>query len=173
MITEYSKPFDIYRKLLREARRTWLSKDHTEASDHLFNFCVTCVSLRDWVIKHLNMDRTQKDSYRKEWRSIGYFGACADIANSAKHFGLDYGKTSSVKNINANTEQMIAIGPGGVVLPSIKSEKPFFKIYIDSNEVDLLVLLYTSCKDWENQLKSRAITDEALPEIAGVFLESA
>ncbi len=171
MIPAYNKPIDIYEKLIREANRTWLAKNHIEAADHFFNFCVTCVSLRDWVIKHLTMNDAQKNDYQKKWRSIGYFGACADIANSSKHFGLDFGRASSVTSISAYIEKMVAIGPNGTVMPGIESDKSFFKITIDNgNEVDLLIILFNSCKDWEDQIKSLGI-DNNVPKFIQAFVE--
>jgi len=118
------------------------------------------------------MDNTQKDKYQKEWRNIGYFGACADIANSSKHFGLDFGKVSSVANVNEYTEQLVAIGPDGKLVPSLVSEKPFFKITLDNGkEIDLLALLLMTCKDWKEQFHEHAITTETLPELGEIFLE--
>jgi hypothetical protein len=172
MIPAYSQPSDLYKKLFREARRAWLAKDFIEVSDHLFNFCVTCVSMRDWISKNLNYDNSQKDKYQKKWRNIGYFGACADIANTSKHFGLDFGKSSSVKNVNEYTEQLVAIGTDGELVPGLVSEKPFFKIVLDSGkEIDLFILLSETCKDWENQFHELNVTAEMLPQVSDVFVE--
>lgn len=172
MIPRYNQPLDVYKKLFREARRGWTARNATDASDHLFNFCVTCVALRDWVAKYLNLDNAQKDSHQKEWRKIGYFGACADIANTSKHFGLDNGKTSSVTGINEYTENRVAIGADGELIKWITIEKPFFKITLDNDkEIDLLILLLNACKDWEEQFRLRAITTEKLPELSEVFVE--
>lgn len=173
MIPAYNKPVDIYGKLIREARRTWLAKNHIEVADHFFNFCVTCVSLRDWVIKYRRMNSTQKNNYQKEWRAIGYFGACADIANSSKHFGLDFGKNPSVTDISAHMEKVVAIGPNGSVVPGIECSKPFLKITIDNkNEIDLLIILFNSCKDWERQIENLGIADKNMPNIIDAFIEN-
>jgi hypothetical protein len=172
MIPTYNQPLDVYKKLFREARRAWLAQNTTDTSDHLFNFCVTCVALRDWVVKHLNFDNCQKDKYQKEWRRIGYFGACADIANKSKHFALDYGKTSSVTNISEYTEQLVAIGADGEKIEGLTFDKPFFKISLgEGQEIDLLILLFNVCKDWENQFQLLIITKEKLPEILDIFVE--
>ena len=172
MIPAYNEPCDIYEKLLREARRTWLAKDHIDVSDHLFNFCVTCVSLRDWTIRHLNLTASRKDDYLKSWRKTGCFGVCADIANSLKHFGIEAGRTCSITNVVQYTEKLVALGPGAIVIPGMEIEKPFFKISIDDGrEIDLLIFLYQACKDWESQLNSIHLSDKNMSSLASVFIE--
>jgi hypothetical protein len=171
MIPTYNKPTDIFEKLLREARRTRCANDHTEASDHFYNYCVTCVSLRDWVIKYLCMNSQQKSFYQKRWRKNDYFGICADIANSSKHFGLDYERTSSVTSVTTYTAKLLGLSPNGIV-PGYASERPHFKIVIDGKmEIHLIEILFMSCKNWEQELNDLSIMSYGTSKIDSAFID--
>lgn len=86
MTTAYKSPRDIALKLFREAGRAWNAENTTDMADHLFNFCVTHVALRDWVMVALELRKEDSD-FHENWRpkADGLFGECADIANRSKH----------------------------------------------------------------------------------------
>ncbi|MCF5725331.1 hypothetical protein [Pseudomonas syringae] len=105
MIPVYRTPRDIALKLFREAGRTWKATDLQSMADHLFNFCVTNSSLRDWVMQTKQVQKGDH-AFNSAWRAMadGLFGDCADIANASKHLLV------LETRIDASQEAVVAIG---------------------------------------------------------------
>lgn len=172
MIPIYKNPEDLLGKLFREARRVWVAESGVDASDHLFNFCITCLSLRDWVAKYLQLDNAAKDTYQKQWKANKHFSMCADIANELKHFGLDPTRKTNVLGVTEYQQELVALGVDGKIVEGLTKEKTFFKITLDDGrESDLLQLLMFTCKEWEALFTKYSVPTNKCPDISWVFLE--
>lgn len=172
MIPTYGSPEDLLSKLFREARRTWLADQGINASDHFFNFCVTCLSLRDWVLKYLQLNNSDKDLYLKQWKANSYFSVCADIANDLKHFGLDRDRKTNISEVAEHQQELVALGMDGKVLEGFNTEKTCFKIQLDNGkEFDLFQMLLFTCKGWEELFEKYSVPKNSCPDLSLVFLE--
>jgi len=160
-------------KLFREARRVWVAEESIDASDHLFNFCITCLSLRDWVSKYLQLDNVAKDAYQKAWKANSYFSMCADIANELKHFGMNPDRKTNILGIAEYQQELVALGIDGKVVEGLAKNKTFFKITLEGGkETDLLQLLMFTCKEWESLFNKYSVPKNSCPDISWVFLET-
>jgi hypothetical protein len=89
VIPRFTEPRHLLEKMLREARNLLSETDELLVADHLFNFCVTCHTLRDWVLKHRQItDDKAKRAENVVWDSNASLKMAKDIANSSKHFGI-------------------------------------------------------------------------------------
>lgn len=172
MIPAFNLPEDLLAKLYREGRRLWVSSNQEHASDHFFNFCVTCISLRDWTLKYLNLQGSYKDDFLKDWRNTSPFGVCADIANSSKHFGLDSGRKTDITSVQGYQETLVATDLNFKLIERVAFQKPFFKVYFDDgSEKELFTILVLSFKSWEELFEKYNIPKKSSPNLRYVFEE--
>lgn len=83
-------PCDLLAKLERERYRAIHHEHMLHKADHFYNFCVTSWSMADYL-------RKAGHSGHAKWLSDLEIAATRDVANTAKHFSLDYTpKTVSV-----------------------------------------------------------------------------
>lgn len=98
-------PVALYRKLERESYRAFHADTPLHKADHLFNFCVTAASMRDYVLEHLKkISKSDKESYCEDWNKVPALVAAAEIANSSKHFVL--GDPRSRQSVQAKTRRV-------------------------------------------------------------------
>lgn len=81
-IKKFDHPKELLYKLHREGRRANLSNNETDILDSEFNFCVTGHSLRDWIVKHLQLNEHQKSKFHNNCNQNNYLKYCRDIAQS-------------------------------------------------------------------------------------------
>jgi hypothetical protein len=156
VIPVFQCPRDIALKLFREAGRAWNASTLEEMGDHLFNFCVTNSSLRDWILQ--SKDEKGDAAFHSAWRAKanGLFGECADIANASKHLVV---KSVSV---GVGNQKLSALGPNGVI-KGLEKERLAFSIVRSSGEdIDLLMFFFKICRAWEDLFENDP-TLEALP----------
>ncbi len=84
---------DLLLKLERECYRAFHASHPTHTADHLYNFCVTALAVRDWAFVQLSWGPAEKQQFQSEWRSNPLLDACRDIANSSKHCALEKGSS--------------------------------------------------------------------------------
>lgn len=152
MIPIFQTPRDIALKLFREAGRAWTAPDLQSMADHLYNFCVTNSSLRDWVLQTKGIVKSDPafQSFHATWRqrANGHFGECADIANASKHLVVKKAGVGQVR------EELVALGPYGVVEGSNKTRDSFEIILSDGSAIDLLMFIHKICSEWESIFSS-------------------
>lgn len=145
LIPVFQTPRDIALKLFREAGRTWNAPNLQSMGDHLFNFCVTNSSLRDWLLqsKGIAGDHAFFESWRA--KANGLFGECADIANASKHLVV---KRTEVR---AGRENLVGLGPNGVIEGS-EQTRDTFNIFLKTGvTIDLLLFMHKICMEWEKE----------------------
>jgi hypothetical protein len=90
-ITTIRGPSDLLNKLIRTQHRAWHAQHSVHVADHLYDFCVTALALRDHVFVHQNLSEPEKKRFHNEWANDPNWAACRDIANAFKHLELRQG----------------------------------------------------------------------------------
>lgn len=159
----YTKPSDLFEKLLREGRRAFWGGNPQEICDHFFNYCVTSHALRDWCIKHLKLHGDEIKNFHDEMNTYKYFPECRDIANSSKHFGLDNAKPSSPK-VSSDTQEMFGVmtGENGEVYQCRRMQSLSIRVS-NGPAVDLWSFLHFTSSNWINIFKEKHID---LPDLS-------
>ncbi len=85
-------PCDLLAKLERERYRAFHHEHPIHKADHFYNFCVTAWSMADYLAKAGKADHVR-------WLAVPEIAAARDVANTVKHFTLDYAaKTAAVRS---------------------------------------------------------------------------
>ena len=150
----YTHPKDIWEKMHREAFRAYNSQDLIDIKDHIFNFCITAHSLRDWSIKHLNL--SDKKAFHEQCNQYEVLQYCRDIANCTKHFKLDNGKSSTVKELGEIKAEYAQILPDGTV-HSTSKKMTYDIIFEDTNPMDLIMFLFKTQNAWDEVFELKSI----------------
>lgn len=85
-------PSDLFLKLQRESYRTFHSTNPIHTADHLYNFCITALAVRDWYFVSMGWSNNKKEEFNNQLYNDPLLAACADIANSSKHCELRGGE---------------------------------------------------------------------------------
>jgi hypothetical protein len=167
VIIKYDHPKELLYKLYREGRRTHVAKTSDELMDSVFNFCVTGHSIRDWLIKHLELN---KQDFHDECNEDKYLKYCRDIANSSKHFSLDM---PAVINVKEELVEHSSIDASGNLIPNSNTTKLSAKIEITSEEkIDLILFLFGVTEAFKNLFVKYEISiDEQLTNPATLAVE--
>lgn len=161
ILKEYKEPKDLLEKLLREGKRTWASEDIQEKADHFFNFCVTSLSLRDWCIAYLNLNKVEKSNFYDIHSQSEWLSYCGSIANLSKHFKLLEGRKSSVSSVDSKTSEhvLLAIGTDGKMTEVTQAMRVSFDIQNSDGKVKGLMEILIGCvSEWE-----QVFTDYNIP----------
>lgn len=167
MIPVYRTPRDIALKLFREAGRTWKATDLEAMADHLFNFCVTNSSLRDWIMKTKEV-KEGDHAFNHAWRAMadGLFGDCADIANASKHLLV------LEIYIDATQEAVVAMGIDGQPIDGSLKMKDVYQIRRPGGElIDLTMFFFKTCQAWEAYFQANPDLGGELPSYIEQFVE--
>jgi hypothetical protein len=78
-------PLDLLHKLLREQHRAFHASHSTHLADHLYNFCVTALGLRDHFFLAVDATKQYKQEFFEQWSTDPALRACSEIANASKH----------------------------------------------------------------------------------------
>jgi hypothetical protein len=167
-IKKFDHPKELLYKLHREGRRANLSNNETDILDSVFNFCVTGHSLRDWIVKHLQLNEHQKSKFHNDCNQNNYLKYCRDIANSSKHFGLAFSKQSTVSSVNTEEVEFSSIyAPGNEIHNSIVN-KLTAKIEVTQNDsLYLIMFVHFVAEAYKDIFKAHNIEfDEGLTNSA-------
>ena len=101
-----ASPSDLLCKLAREQYRAFHEPHPVHKADHLYNFCVTALAIKDYIFEYFGItDHSPKAPYYDVWTKIPELVAATEIANSSKHLvlrdkkqNLKSPKTKSVVN---------------------------------------------------------------------------
>lgn len=128
-----SDPLQVLHKLEREMHRAFHHQNYVHKSDHLINFCVTGLSLKDYVLNFLGLEEQKdKQPYYDEWSKIKCLRAASEIANSSKHCGLDKpAKTKDVEESRSNVINVFINDNGEI--KNIEENVPDYKITLEDN----------------------------------------
>lgn len=105
LINSIKEPGDLLKKLVRDGNSINFEDDPDRLPGLVFNFSVTCHSLRDWCIKYQGKE-SDKDQLNKAWNQEKSLQAAKDIANSTKHFGISL-YTPTVSSADASVGKTV------------------------------------------------------------------
>jgi hypothetical protein len=112
-----SGPQDLLEKVKREYGRleqAVITNDQ-DIGDSLFNFCVTCYHIKDWL-KASDKLKCSKDNVEKFVENTKELKICKEICNTYKHFKLDRNATtekvytSASSTLEGNTSSVLLYG---------------------------------------------------------------
>jgi hypothetical protein len=159
------QPSDLFKKMLREQHRAFHAAHEVHVADHVYNFCITAIALRDHMLISLGMERLEQEKFHQLWSEDPARVACREIANTAKHAVLKRGKprtraailsTTSVANIYRRSD--------GSLVTRIEARPDFFVSLEDSTSVDLLQLTDAVISFWKEFYAQRSLPLEEQSE---------
>ncbi len=114
-----SSPSDLLCKLARERYRAFHASHPVHKADHLYNFCVTALAIKDFIFEHLGItERSQKAPYYDVWNKVPELVAATEKANFSKHLVL------RDKNQNLKSPRTKSV---------INAQSTVVDVYIDKN----------------------------------------
>lgn len=167
-IKMFDHPRELLYKLYREGRRVNLSNNETDILDSVFNFCITGHSLRDWIIKYLQLTESQKNKFHNDCNQNNYLKYCRDIANSSKHFGLDFSKQSSVSLVSTKEVEFSYINAQGNKVQNSTAYKLAAEIEVtQNNSVHIIMFVHFVAEAYKEIFNTHSIVfDESLTNSA-------
>jgi len=153
-----SNPLQALHKLEREMHRAFHHKNYIHKSDHFFNFCITALTLKDYVFSYLGItEKDKKQPYYDEWADHKLLKAATEIANTSKHCILkNEPKTKSVtksKTIVIN----VLLGEDGEQ-KEVEEEVPDYNIVLSEGDVfELYEFTRGVIEYWKNYLSNIGI----------------
>lgn len=135
-------PIDLLHKLEREKYRAFHSQNPLHKADHLYNFCVTALSARDFLFESLGWNDNQKKQFFKTWNQEAACVACSEIANSSKHCYLrgrntHCVKTPKTKSVTPGVSSIVDIyeGADGSLYTEYRGDYPDFDIVLSDGSI--------------------------------------
>lgn len=170
MLTPYlSNPLEVMHKMEREAYRAFHQRHIIHKSDHFYNFCITALSMKDSILKHLGeKTKSEKGPYYIEWSSQPCLMAASEIANTAKHMLLEkVKKTGVIEIVEPKTKEVIASSicvanyyedDEGNIFKDIDDNFPDYKVILESgNELSLHEFTENVMDYWRDYLSRLGI----------------
>lgn len=139
--------------------RAFHHKNYIHKADHFYNFCITALSLKDYVFDYLNItDRSEKQAYYDEWSNHPLLKAATEIANASKHCELtNKAKTKSVEESTTVIVNMV-LGDGGG-FNEVEEEIPDYSITVSDGQVFELYEFTRGVIDyWKSYLSNLGIS---------------
>lgn len=153
---------DMFKKLIREASRLHHAKNLEDRIDGIFNLCVTSISLRDWVMVHLDLPPNHKSRecqiFFKEFNKYKTLKLTCEIANTVKHFVITKGKPSTIGSIQSETREYINLF-SEEQSATTHMEEFFISFINDDAQLGTFELVYHTIEDWISFLKEKGIED--------------
>lgn len=153
------EPLQVIHKLEREMHRTFHHQNYVHKSDHFYNFCITALSLKDFVLKYLNKTTKQeKRPYYEAWSSIACLQAATEIANTSKHCRLEkVPRTQSVEMSKSVVVNML-FNEDQIDFKEIEEVVPDYRITLsDGRELYIYEFTRSVIDYWKEYLQSLGI----------------
>ncbi len=154
---------DVFHKLRRERHRAFHARDRIHKADHLYNFCITAQSLRDYYKKEQQLSCAEAQEHDEAWNQIKVLQAVKDIANTAKHFRL--WKIPETKNVAEGVAGVVDVYHGAahdfILVPT---EGPDYSItFWSGDKYNLWEFLENVESYWKCFLTKNGVTIEEDP----------
>jgi hypothetical protein len=160
LLNTINDPGDLLKKLIREANSINFTNDMDELSDLIFNFSVTCHSLRDWCLKYQEK-QSEKSQINRKWNEKRCLQVAKDIANSSKHFvitqyvpTLNSADKSTSRTIEFTEDQNIpedleAVKTDTKLRESLEKEVPSYQMeFVDGSVMSLYEYYSGAIRHW-------------------------
>jgi hypothetical protein len=169
LIPTLSEPSDVMAKLAREHCRAINGRELTDIADHLYNFCITSLSIRDHLLEHLKI--IIKDEKKKKiqyWGLTNTIKAAHEIGNSSKHFCLRDPRTLNIrttiaKNIETSPLKIKCIRGSSENRRITWADSFEVVIVFDNKSIQLWPFMSEVREFWEGVFGKEAILYKKLP----------
>lgn len=148
--------------------RAFHHKNYIHKSDHFYNFCVTALSLKDYVLTYLKKtSKTEMQPYWDEWAAVDCLKAATEIANTAKHCVLkSTPKTKAVEKSKSKVVNVHINNNGDI--KNIEEIVPDYKVTLhDGSDIHIYEFSREVINYWKQYLA--AIGIEYKPQEEGTF----
>lgn len=154
-----AEPLQVLHKLEREMHRAFHHQNHIHKSDHFFNFCITALSLKDFVLKYLNItSKQEKQPYYDAWSSVACLQAASEIANTVKHCQLEKVPRTQTVELSKSVVVNMLLNEAGSDFTQIEEVVPDYKITLsDGRELHIYEFTMSVIDYWKVYLQSLGI----------------
>ena len=157
-------PSDLLNKLLREQHRAFHAPHPSHVADHLYNFCVTALALRDHLFAFQSFDDVAKRQFHERWSEEPVRVACREIANTVKHAVLK--KQSRTKAAIQSTSRVVNVyrAQDGEIVTAPESHPTIVVLLSDHTTVDVWELTQAVIEFWRSYFSTHQINHQPQPE---------
>jgi hypothetical protein len=166
-------------KALREQYRALHEADAGHKADHLYNFCITAHSLRDFLLERLGkVMPVDQQPFNDRWSKEPVLRAIGDNANSAKHLQLrdrttrlpKMPKTKAVRAGRTTHVNVFVSDAGEVKLVKDRRVRTYYVTIDGGRELELSAFIDEAIKYWRSELKSHGmkLRRQSFRQLAGV-----
>lgn len=158
------RPSDLLNKLLREQHRAFHAEHPSHVADHLYNFCVTALALRDHVFEFCSLDSAARREFNDVWAENPAWVACREIANTMKHSVLRY--PAKTRAAIQTTSQIISVyqGADGKLVVRPETRPTIFVLLSDHTTLDVAELTQTVIGFWREYFSQHSLVHAVQPE---------
>lgn len=158
-------PSDLLCKLAREQYRAFHAQHPAHKADHLYNFCITALAIKDFIFEQLGItNRSHKQPYHDEWAKVRELVAATEIANTSKHLVLrdnkqnpKLPKTKSVKHTTSSVVD-VYLDKVGNLHKVLRENVPDYEIELeDGTTLQLWQFTNAVIRYWEIYFRSNSI----------------
>lgn len=155
-----AEPLQVLHKLEREMHRAFHHQNYAHKADHFFNFCITALSLKDFVLKYLNITSEQeKTTYYGAWSSVSCLQAASEIANTVKHCRLKHAPRTQTVELSKSVVVNMLLNDSGSDFKQIDQVIPDYKVTLsDGRELHVYEFSRNVIDYWKGYLQSLGIT---------------
>jgi hypothetical protein len=163
-------PADVMAKLAREHARAVNGHESAVIADHLYNFCITSLAVRDHVSEHLGLIGDEQRRARwNAWKPPKEVLVAHAIGNSCKHLVLRDRRSGQVRT---TIDSQIAARPTRRHYASVNDDgtprrwqvpSVAFVIVIEGMEYDLWAFMSAVREFWDRVFEGESIPYEKLP----------
>lgn len=156
---------DLFGKLQRESYWAYWTDKEVHKADHLYNFCITVHSMKDYFFEHKRIvQESDKQFYHNKWAQNPLLVAASEIANKAKHFMLRKPKTGDRKDVKTQAVKQkesgfvdIYLDEQGNIWDKFVMRQNYSIVLEDGQEFELYDFTEQVLKDWQTFLESHSI----------------
>ena len=126
---------DALAKLERERYRARRAKKPIDAGDHIYNFCITALAVRDYAFSYSALSQESRQAFHDKWSRQPHLAACSEIANSSKHCTLrNAARTRGALLAEVDLADFVEL-PSGEATAIIRRLQPTIEIELANGEV--------------------------------------
>lgn len=148
---------ELYLKMERESVRLFHAPNPKSKADHLYNFCVTAHSLRDYFLNENGIYGQEKDEKHSAWNRNAAVLATMEIANATKHLTLrQEAKTKGTDLRGSTVFDIFALQDGGMQVREQAVPEVFLTL-CDGREVSSYEFARTVLSHWKEFLSVNGV----------------
>ena len=139
--------------------------NYVHKADHLYNFCVTALSLKDAILTYVGItDQATKECLHLEWATIPSLRAATEIANTSKHFDLRKAPATKGVTPTRSTSTLMLLNEDYNFVPHPELAPDYTVTLQDGVEIGLYEFTREIIVFWQQELSKYGIPYEPQPE---------